>query len=54
MVSNGMTVYTSIPPAMTRIVQGEEVGPTYQNACIDSWKEAGFKVVSLNCESGNS
>jgi hypothetical protein len=49
--SKGMTVYTSIPPSITRIVQGEEIGATYQNACINSWEEAGFRVVSLNCES---
>jgi hypothetical protein len=32
-------------------VQGEEIGPAYQKACINSWKEAGFRIVSLNCDS---
>ena len=46
-----ITVYTSIPLSISRTVRGEEVGTSYQDACINSWKEAGFKVVSLNCES---
>ena len=32
-------------------MQGEEIGPAYQKACINSWKEAGFRIVSLNCDS---
>jgi hypothetical protein len=46
-----MTVYTSIPPFIRRTVQAEEIGTTYQNACINSWREAGLRVVSLNSES---
>jgi hypothetical protein len=49
--SKRMTVYTSIPPSIRRIVQGKEIGTTYQNACINSWREAGLSVVSLNSES---
>jgi hypothetical protein len=50
-MSNKITVYTSIPPGFTRLVRGEEAGIAYQNACIDSWKKAGLRVVSLNSES---
>src|ERR1035437_3748061 len=46
-----MTVYTSIPPSIMRIVQGKEISTAYQNACINSWREAGLRVVSVNCES---
>jgi hypothetical protein len=49
--SKRVTVYTSIPPSIRRIVQGKEIGTIYQNACINSWREAGLRVVSLNCES---
>jgi hypothetical protein len=44
----GVTLFTSLPPATTRIVNGQDFGPTYQRACIDSWIAAGFDVVSLN------
>lgn len=43
---------TSIPPKMYRIdAAGNDIGADYQLACINSWKEAGFKPVSLNHES---
>jgi hypothetical protein len=29
-------------------VRDRDIGATWQTACIDSWKEHGFKVVSLN------
>jgi hypothetical protein len=51
MAPSEITIYTSISPTIRRIVQGEEIGPAYQNACINSWKEAGFRIVSLNCDS---
>jgi hypothetical protein len=51
MMSNKITVYTSISPSLRRTVQGEEIGPAYQDACLNSWKEAGFRIVSLNCDS---
>ena len=50
---NRITIYTSIAPTIRRVVQGEEIGPAYQKACIDSWKEAGFRIVSLNCDFGD-
>ena len=46
-----VTLFTSLPPATTRIVDGHDFGPAYQRACIDSWIAAGFDVVSLNPES---
>jgi hypothetical protein len=47
----GVTLFTSLPPGTTRIVNGHDFGPAYQRACIDSWIAAGFDVVSLNPES---
>ena len=46
-----VTLFTSLPPGTTRIVNGHDFGPAYQRACIDSWIAAGFDVVSLNPES---
>jgi hypothetical protein len=45
-----ITIYTSIPPKIARTLKGAEAGASYQKACINSWKEAGFEVVSLNNE----
>src|ERR1700736_2844020 len=47
----GVTLFTSVPPGTTRIVNRHDFGPAYQRACIDSWIAAGFDVVSLNPES---
>src|ERR1700730_10439090 len=46
-----VTLFTSLPPSTTRIVNGHDFGPAYQRACIDSWIAAGYDVVSLNPES---
>ncbi|TAL82174.1 MAG: hypothetical protein EPN75_02645 [Beijerinckiaceae bacterium] len=43
-----MTLYTSLPPSLNRTAKGRELGTTYQKACVDSWRAAGFDVVSLN------
>jgi hypothetical protein len=42
------TLFTSIPPRMIRPVQGREFGSIWHAACIESWREAGFRVISLN------
>ena len=47
----GVTLFTSLSPSTTRIVNGHDFGTAYQRACIDSWIAAGFDVVSLNPES---
>jgi hypothetical protein len=49
---NRITLYTSIPPRLIRQSQQEDYGESYQNECINSWREAGFRVVSINpgCE----
>jgi hypothetical protein len=39
---------TSIPVKTVREVGGTDVGEAWQAACIGSWLEAGFKVISLN------
>src|ERR1700681_4601960 len=47
----GVTLFTSLPPGTTRMVNGRDFGTAYQRACIDSWIAAGFDVVSLNPDS---
>src|SRR6266850_15523 len=46
----GVTLFTSLPPSTTRIVNGHDFGIAYQRACIASWIAAGFDVISLNPE----
>jgi len=46
----GVTLFTSLPPRITRIVNGRDFGLAYQRACIDSWISAGFEITSLNPE----
>jgi hypothetical protein len=41
-------LFTSIPPHLKRAVQGTDFGPAWQATCIRSWKDAGFRIVSLN------
>ena len=43
-----ITLYTSLPPGLTREVAHVETGHSYLTACISSWKKAQFRVVSLN------
>src|SRR5215469_6779280 len=44
----GIVVATSIPPNVVRHENGRDVGRAYQTHCIESWIEAGFRVLSLN------
>ena len=48
MTKTESTLFTSIPPRMKRPVQAREFGLAWQMACIKSWRDAGFRVVSLN------
>jgi hypothetical protein len=43
-----MKLVTSIPPAMSRLNDGREIGSEYQLACIHSWIASGFEPISLN------
>jgi hypothetical protein len=43
-----IAIATSIPPKMTRLVGGQDIGEQYQADCISSWIDAGFKVFSVN------
>jgi hypothetical protein len=43
-----VTLYTSLPPKTDRFFLGRNIGADYQRACIDSWRQMGFDVVSLN------
>jgi hypothetical protein len=46
--SEAITLFTSIPPRMSRLIRGNEMGPAWQMACINSWKASGFKAISFN------
>jgi hypothetical protein len=41
-------LFTSLPPEITRIIAGTEVGAAYLAECVRSWRRAGFDVISLN------
>jgi hypothetical protein len=43
-----IVLFTSIPPQITRSIQGRDFGPQWQLTCIQSWIDAGLQVVSLN------
>lgn len=43
-----IAVATSIPPKLTRRDAGRAVGDEYQNLCIRSWIDNGFRVLSVN------
>ena len=43
---------TSLPPRMSRLASnGEDIGSMYQKSCIDSWRAASFRPVSINSSS---
>ena len=46
-----MKFYTSIPLKISRIVDGQELGLIWTRMCIDSWRKAGYDVVSVNSAS---
>ena len=48
MPKSKITLFTSIPPRLTRPIRERDFGLPWQTACIQSWKDAGFKIVSLN------
>ncbi len=43
-----IVLFTSIPPQITRLIQGRDFGPQWQLTCIQSWIDSGLQVVSLN------
>jgi hypothetical protein len=43
-----MNLYTSIPPKVGRVVNGQDVGLIWTRMCIDSWMRAGYTVMSVN------
>jgi len=45
---DSIAVATSIPPRMSRLNAGREMGEAYQDLCVRSWIENGFRVVSIN------
>src|SRR6185295_4908982 len=48
MPNSKISIFTSIPRQITRIINSRDFGRAWQTACIKSWKDAGFRVVSLN------
>ena len=47
-MASEFTLFTSIPPSLDRLRKGREAGAGYQRACVESWRSAGFSVVSVN------
>jgi hypothetical protein len=47
-VTEKVKLYTSLPPEVTRVIAGTEVGAAYLAECVRSWRRAGFDVISLN------
>lgn len=43
-------IVTSVPPRLSRLRGGIEVGPGYRAQCVASFRAAGFEVVSVNSE----
>jgi hypothetical protein len=43
-----IVLHTSLPPKVSRLIDGAEVGQAYLAECVRSWRRAGFDVVSLN------
>jgi hypothetical protein len=44
-----ITVITSIPGVCERIdARGQNIGPDYLRACVSSWRDAGYRIVSIN------
>lgn len=42
-------IITSLPPSLRRLDRnGGDIGAAYQRLCVQSWREAGFHVLSLN------
>jgi hypothetical protein len=41
-------LFTSIPPRVKRLLDGRDYGAAWQMACIESWRQSRFLVISLN------
>ena len=48
MSADSIAVATSIPPVLSRRNAGRAIDAEYQALCIRSWRECGFRVVSVN------
>ena len=48
---NKIVLATSIPPALSRRDGGREIGAEYQRLCMRSWRDCGFRILSINDES---
>jgi hypothetical protein len=49
-----MNIYTSIPPKVSRFVDGQDVGNLWTRMCVNSWLEAGYTIYSVNSEKESS
>ena len=45
-----MNLYTSIPPRVSRLVNGQDVGQAWTQMCVNSWKDAGYTIYSVNSD----
>lgn len=43
-----ISLITSVPPRMTRSLEGREIGSEYLQRCISSWRACGLQPVSVN------
>jgi hypothetical protein len=48
LLADKITFYTSLAPKTKRFIGATEVGSAYIGECVQSWRRAGFDVVSLN------
>jgi hypothetical protein len=48
MVQPQIPLFTSIPPKWSRPAHGRNFGPAWLQLCIASWRESGFRPISLN------
>src|SRR4051812_19506683 len=46
--SGDIVIATSIPPKLSRINDGRPFGEDYQDLCIRSWRQCGFRILSVN------
>jgi tetratricopeptide (TPR) repeat protein len=48
MTKPDIAIATSIPPGLSRLDRGRAAGADYQKLCVQSWRDCGFRVLSLN------
>ena len=41
-------IVISLVPSLKRELDGVKIGQTYQYSCLEAWRAAGFRVISVN------